>query len=43
MTFSETIKELKLTDDKSPLNNIDDLIKTLILEGFLDDTYLDYI
>ena len=43
MTFSETIKELKLTDDKSLLNNINDLTKTLILEGFLDDTYLDYI
>lgn len=43
MTFSEIIHQLKLTDDKSLLNNIDDLTKTLILEGFLDDTYLDYI
>lgn len=43
MTFSQTIEKLKLTDDKSPLDSMDDLIKTLILEGFLDDTYLDYI
>ena len=43
MTFSEIIHQLKLTEDKSLLNNIDDLTKTLILEGFLDDTYLDYI
>lgn len=43
MTFSQTIEKLKLTDDKSLLNSIDDLTKTLILEGFLDDTYLDYI
>ena len=47
MTFNKTIEKLKSKDFKTsldnPLNNIDDLTKTLILEGFLDDTYSDYI
>ena len=47
MTFNKTIEKLKSKDFKTsldnPLDSIDDLTKTLILEGFLDDTYLDYI